>query len=145
MLSEVFAGLAAQERYVLGLLLTNRKAAEPIVKAAGLTVDHFSQPDHRVIFLAWEVACDHDSDLLRTLQMVRFAIRHANLWDKSAAECSTGCWHSNRTIARLATSPMPEEELLELTGGMPDGRRRAIARHVVSLVEAATALGGFSA
>lgn len=139
----LFVALAAQERRVLHLLLPNRRLAASIVKAAGLAVHHFAQDDHKLIFAGWLVACEHDLPIVRTLRLIRRALQETGLWDDETPMDSQGMRHSDETLATLGVHRMTEEELDEAVGrGPEDGLRRAIARHIVALVEASDTLVG---
>jgi hypothetical protein len=140
--SALYVALSAQERRVLRLVLPNRRAASPIVRAAGLEVRHFSQDDHRLIFAGWQVACEHDLPLIDTLRLIRSALESAGLWDADAPAGSGGMVHSDAMLARLGTHEVTDEELDYAVGWGPstDPLTRAIARHVVALVEASEAL-----
>ena len=123
---------AALERRVLGLLLARRRTARPIATAAGLRVGHFGQDDHRLIFAAWLVACEHDLPLIELLKLARRALQSEGLWDEAAPAGSTGMRHSDATLAGLAT-PFGNDFRADVA--------HVVARHVVALVEAAEALG----
>lgn len=139
--NELFQSVAVQERRVLRLLIPNRRLAAPIVRAAGLSVGHFRQDDHRIIFERWVVATEQDLGVVPTLLEARRALRDASLWDEQAPAFAEGMRHSDATLADLGTHRLTDEELDDVVGRGPgDGLRRAIARHVVALIEAADAL-----
>jgi hypothetical protein len=141
--------LAAQELRVLNLLLAHRRFAAPIASAAGLRISHFSQDDHRLIFAAWEVACERDLTLVQTLQLARHALQAEQLWDDDTPIGSMGMRHSEATLVNLALArATPEEAEWILDGNELDGSdplAREIARQVVCLVAAADALAGGAA
>lgn len=143
----VCLALATQERRVLQLIVPHRKLSSPIVAAAGLTVDHFGQDDHRLIFAAWLVAHDHDLSVVATLHLARRALHAAGLWDGTALAASSGMLHSDATLARLGVHRLTPEELDHAVGRGPDADPlpRAIARHVVALIAAAEALSAEAA
>jgi hypothetical protein len=131
---------------VLNLLLAHRRFAAPIANAAGLGIGHFSQDDHRLIFGAWLVACEHDLTLVQTLRLARRALQAERLWDDDTPAGSFGIRHSDATLAQLATARAIREEANWTRGGDAsdscDLLARSIARHVVALVAAADALAG---
>jgi hypothetical protein len=138
---ELFQSIAVLERRVLRLLIPNRRLAAPIVAAADLDIGHFRQDDHRIIFASWVAATQQDLGVVSTLQDVRRALRDAGLWDDQTPALAGGMRHSDATLADLGTHRLTEEELDDVVGRGPgDGLRRAIARHVVALIEAANAL-----
>lgn len=136
---ELSAAIAAEERRVLCMLLTHRRTAEPIVRAAGLSVAHFAQDDHRLIFAGWLVACENDLATLMTLRVIRRALREAALWDPSTPRESEGMHHSDATLAAMACTPMSVEEFgtsRRAVGWDGDWTAFTIARHVNALVSA---------
>jgi hypothetical protein len=144
-LAAIFISLAHQERLVLNLLLTHRRLSAPIAAAAGLDVWHFAHDDHRLIFAGWQVACEHGLEHVRTLRLIRAALRAESLWDDAVPAESSGILHSDATLARLGTRRMTEEERDYACGrgpDRPDAVERAIARHIVALVEASDTVAG---
>lgn len=141
-IADIFLALAHQERRVLSLLIPNRRVAAPIAQAAGLEVWHFAQDDHRLMFSGWQVACEHDLGLVPTLRLIRRALQADGYWDDRAPADSSGVLHSDATLARIGTRGMTEEELECACGrsAVHDPLGRAIARHVVALVEASDTL-----
>jgi hypothetical protein len=138
---------AGIEWRVLNLLLPHRRLSAAIVAAAGLTIDHFQQDDHRLLYAAWLIATERDLPLVTTLRLARRALQAAGLWDPMTPAGSTGMRHSDRTLAAIGTHHTTREELDHAAGRGPDADPlpMAIARHVVALIDAAEALKGAAA
>lgn len=138
--ADILASLAEQELYVLSLLHTHRKAAEPIVAAARLEMKHFTQDDLRLVFAGWLVACEEDLSKLQILKLIRAALREAGFWNPEAGACEKGFSWSDARLAKLASAAATDEEISDIVSGEPQGLERAIARNVVALVESAEAM-----
>lgn len=141
-----YAALAEHERRLLGLLMRYPRMSAPIVAAAGLDAAHFSQDDHRLIFAGWAVERECGLSRVVTLRNIRQALQVECLWDDEAPAHSTGMRHSDLTLLRLSAGWVPDEERADIAGhGTGDGLRRAIARHVVDLVDAVNEMGRVAA
>jgi hypothetical protein len=131
--------VAKQERRVLGLLLTERRLSTPIVQSAGLNVSHFEHDDHRLIFAGWLVACEMDLPLINMLRLIRRALIAAGWWDAAAQPNEGSVWHSDATLARLASTSLSKSDYLDsmtAVGWEGDWLAYAIARNVTALVMA---------
>lgn len=142
--AELFEALAHQERRTLSFLLTHRKFAEQFVRAGGLKMEHFEQDDHRLIFAAWEVACEEDLPLPCLLKLARWALQAEHFWDEKAIRTETGMRHSNATLAAMATvSPTKEEyrDAMAAVGENGDWLAYIIARNIAGQVSSWERLG----
>jgi len=88
---------AKVELDIVRLLLAERQRGMAILKAAGVTYDHFGQPDCGAMYLAvMEVPA---GPIIGTLELARKLLRAERCWDEATPECDE--WGSRWSTAKL--------------------------------------------